>query len=631
MFRCALLAVLPVLALALATATADAEATSAPPRDLDTHHLFQRPASRKAWEARREEVRRRILFSAGLWPMPEKTPLHPRVTGRTIGPDYVIENVAIETLPGFYLCGNVYLPRGKRGPFPGIVNPHGHWGAGRLTMEPDVPRADPPPAPPAPGKANLVAIGVSLARQGFVCFAYDMVGYVDTRQIDHRFAGSLRPWLWAVSLNGLQLWNSIRAVDYLASRPEVDARRIGCTGASGGGTQTFELAAVDDRIAAAAPVNMISAMMQGGCLCENGPGLRVGTDNVEIGALMAPRPLLLVSCTGDWTRNVPREEWPAIRKVYELYGAADRTAVVQFNYGHNYNVESREAVYAWFGRWLKGDSDASHYRERPFEVDVVHLRVWRDDAPAPDDAKDADALLAALIQRTEKRLDDLWPASREGMRRFRSVYGPALATALAVDAPAAARSKGRPGALVVAAPGDERAVEELAAGLRAHHGEVQTLILPIAPDDPGKLWNAFFSTYNRTPAGDRVQRIVDAARGVRSAGGRVDLVGVGAAGRFALLAAAVSPDVRRVVADLAGFDESSDEAYIADLYAPGLRAAGGLPAAAVLCAPMPLCLLRAAPSFPVERVRQACAAAGGACRIEAGGLSPAEIVTWLDR
>src|SRR2546423_1855293 len=129
--------------------------TTDKPRDLDTHHLFTPPSSRGAWEARKGELRRQILFSAGLWPMPRKTPLHPQVTGRIEGPDYIIENVAIETTPGFYLGGNLYLPKGKRGPFPGIVNPHGHWEHGRLEMQPDVPKAD-PAGPMGEGRGNLV-------------------------------------------------------------------------------------------------------------------------------------------------------------------------------------------------------------------------------------------------------------------------------------------------------------------------------------------------------------------------------------------------------------------------------------------------------------------------------------------
>jgi len=137
------------------------------------------------------------------------------------GPDFTVESVAIETRPGFFLCGSLYRPKGRTGPFPAIVNPHGHWTHGRLEQQPDVPPAAPPPAPPAPGRGDLVAIGVNLARQGYVVFAYDAVGYNDTDAVPHTFAHSLEPWLWNVSLMGLQLWNSIRAIDYVASLPDV--------------------------------------------------------------------------------------------------------------------------------------------------------------------------------------------------------------------------------------------------------------------------------------------------------------------------------------------------------------------------------------------------------------------------
>src|SRR5687768_13895480 len=220
-----------------------------PPRDLNTPHLFKPPLRRADWEARARDLRRQILFAAGLWPMPERTPLNPRVTGRMELPDCIIENIALETLPGFWLCGNLYLPRtapssGGTRRFPAIANSHGHWGKGRLHREEDAPINDPPPAKTGQGRPDQVAIGLNLARAGIVVYAYDMVGYNDTNALSHGFAGKPDPWLWNISLLGLQLWNSLRVVDYLQSRPEVDKDRIGATGASGGGTQTFLLAAV---------------------------------------------------------------------------------------------------------------------------------------------------------------------------------------------------------------------------------------------------------------------------------------------------------------------------------------------------------------------------------------------------
>ncbi len=605
-------------------------------RDLHTHHLFRPPASRRAWEERARELRARILFSAGLWPAPPKTPLRPRVTGRTQGPDYTIENVAIETYPGFYLCGNLYRPRGKKGPFPAIVNPHGHWRNGRLEMQPDEPPAAPAPAPPGKGRANLVAIGVNLARQGFVVFAYDMVGYNDTVQIPgHRqFASGPEPWLWSISLLGLQLWNSLRAVDYLQSLPDVDRGRIGATGASGGATQAFLLAAVDQRIKAAVPVNMISAQMQGGCLCENAPGLRVGTDNVEIGALMAPRPLLLVAATGDWTKNNPREEWPAIKKVYDLYDAGDRTAVVQFNYGHNYNVESRQAMYAWFGRWLQNNADA--FQEKPFTLDPQTLRVWDERTPPPAGAPGEPELIRQLRNLSEKQLAARWPGDEAGGKRLRQTMAPALRLALAVHPPAVAKGRraaprtDKKAALVVALAAEQGAQNSLRDAL----GEkgYEAVLLPLAPieDSPDRLWDNFFTTYNRTPLGERVQEIVDALASVKARGDApAAVVGVGPAGLWTLFARGLFPGAGRTVVDAAGFDNRDDAAYVRRLYAPGLRRAGDVRTAALLVAPAALCLYNTGTAFQTDAITAGCRALRAPLRIERGPLSPAQIAAWL--
>src|SRR5262249_40750381 len=265
---------------------------------------FQMPVyrTRAEWEARAAHLRRQILAAAGLLPLPERNPLNPRFSGRIDKDGYTVEKVLLETQPGFYLGGNLYRPRGKSGKLPGIASPHGHWDYGRLENTDTV---------SVPGRS------INLARQGYVVFTYDMLGYNDTIQTPHDFGGP-REDLWSFNALGLPLWNSMRVIDFLQSLPDVDPDRIAVTGASGGGTQTFLVSAVDPRVKVAAPVNMISAIMQGGA-CESAPGLRLGTFNVEIGALMAPRPLLMVSASGDWTRNTPKDEYPAIRSIYELY------------------------------------------------------------------------------------------------------------------------------------------------------------------------------------------------------------------------------------------------------------------------------------------------------------------------
>jgi hypothetical protein len=171
--------------------------------------------------------------------------------------------------------------------------------------------------------------------------------------------------------------NSLRAIDYLISLDEVDKNRIAVTGASGGGTQTYGIMAVDERVKVAAPVNMLSAHFQGGCLCENAANLRIGFSNLEYAALMAPRPLMMVSCTGDWTAETLRVEYPALRSIYELYNQPERLGVVQIDAGHNYNRQSREAVYAWFGRWMLGNKNADQLKKKSSTSRRINCGICR--------------------------------------------------------------------------------------------------------------------------------------------------------------------------------------------------------------------------------------------------------------
>jgi dienelactone hydrolase len=322
-------------------------------RTLDTPWHFDPPGDAAAWQARARVLREQVLVAAGLWPLPEKRPLHAQVFGRLERGDHSVEKVYFESHPGFYVTGNLYRPLGRTGPFPGVLSPHGHWDYGRLENG---------ALGSEPGRA------ISLARQGYVVFTYDMVGYNDSGQVDHRL---LDPRLaqWGIGSLSLHLWNSIRSLDFLESLPDVDRSRLACTGASGGGTQTFLLAAVDERVRVAAPVNMISHTMQGGDVCENAPNLRLDASNMELAALTAPRPMIMVSATGDWTKDTPRVEFPAVQAIYRLLGAGDRVETVQIDADHNYNRESREAVYAFFGRHVLGlgAADASALREREYE------------------------------------------------------------------------------------------------------------------------------------------------------------------------------------------------------------------------------------------------------------------------
>ena len=544
------------------------------PRDLDTFHLFDKPERKYEWETRAAAVRTRIQLACGLLPERHKCALNPIVTATFESDGVRIENVAIQTIDGFWLCGNVYRPL-SGGPFPAVVNPHGHWAAGRRTREADVPR-NAPGERLAAGKADLVQLAVSLARQGFLVLAYDMVGYNDTLQASHSMAGTTTDWMWGVSLLGLQTWNSIRVLDYLDTRPDVDKKRIGVTGASGGGSQAFILAALDNRVQCSVPVNMVSTTMQGGCLCENAPGLRVDTDNVEIAALFAPKPQFLVSCLGDWSKTTPKVEGPAIRNVYQLYGATSAVGWDQFPYGHNYNRESREAMTKWMCRWLQGRPDAD-VTEHPTSLDPERLRVFT--AQRNVGLQNENAGVRALhTQATGERKRFIARGIR-GSRKWNEEATRWLQTSLAIVPPIVRRSS--TGGAAIIAVGSE-ALQVARASAKAG-----TTVIGIDVSSIGfgtDQWKSFHSTYNRPVIGQKVAAIVDAWAKAQASHQNVSFVGIGDDAPLVVFAAAVigTQLTGTVSADFLRADTDSDAYWSSDRYAPGLRAIGDLHSAALV-------------------------------------------------
>src|SRR5207244_3664311 len=206
------------------------------------------------------------------------------------------------------------------------------------------------------------------------------------------------------SLMVLQTWNSIRALYFLLTLPEVDARRIGVTGASGGGTQTFMLCAVDDRPAVAFPAVMVSTAMQGGCICENCSYLRIGAGNIDLAGLFAPKPLGM-SGANDWTIDIETKGLPELKKLYGLYQAEDKVMAKCFpQFGHNYNQVSRELMYNWFNKHLQlGQPEP--VAEKPFEpVPPKELSVYDAEHPEPTDAVNAERLRQYLTEASDRQV-----------------------------------------------------------------------------------------------------------------------------------------------------------------------------------------------------------------------------------
>jgi hypothetical protein len=304
-------------------------------------HLDQLLASYptlQIWENRKTELRKCFLEQLRLSPLPKKTPLNPIITPIRIYDGYSVENVAIETLPGVYLCGSLYRPSKGKVPFAAVLCPHGHFSNPDMNLYGRY----------RPDQQYRCA---TLARMGAVVFSYELFAWGESLlQVDkeaHKTGLALT----------MQTLNSMRVIDFLTTLSYVDPKRIGVTGASGGGTQTFLVTALDDRVTVSVPVVMVSSYFFGGCPCESGLPIHscsdLGTNNAEIAAMASPRPMLVVSDGADWTQNVPKIEFPYLQKVYSLYGKQENVVNIHLaTEGHDYGVSKRLAMYDFMARHL---------------------------------------------------------------------------------------------------------------------------------------------------------------------------------------------------------------------------------------------------------------------------------------
>jgi dienelactone hydrolase len=409
--------------------------------DVDHPAMFEPHYSDKArWEKRAVELREQIKVAEGLWPEPAHTPLNAVIHGKIERDGYTVEKVFFASMPGHYVSGNLYRPTGRAGKLPAVLCPHGHWANGRLyeNSEANAKKDIASGAEKTMESARypLQARCAGLARLGCVVFMYDMIGNADSQAIVHRVGFTDREAVLRLqSFMGLQTWNSVRSLDFVCSLPEVDTSRIAVTGASGGGTQTLLISAIDDRVAVSVPAVMTSESMQGGCICENSPLLRIDTNNAEIAALFAPKPLAMTSAD-DWTVELRWKGFPQIRDIYKLYGAANNTTAWYRSFPHNYNQVNRELMYNFLNQYLKLGQGAPGevLTEKPFvPVPPAELHVYDKDHPLPADSTDAAGVRKQMTADSDRQLAALAKDPTE----YRKIVGPALAAMIADHLPTA--------------------------------------------------------------------------------------------------------------------------------------------------------------------------------------------------
>jgi len=423
--------------------TKPADARLKPLRKLDDKlHPWVPPTTKAAWESEASRIREQLLISNGLWPMPEKTPLTPVISDKIDRGDYTIEKVYFASRPGHYVTGSLYRPKKSEGKVPGILCPHGHWPDGRYYDAGDKGAAE-QLASGAEDFASgahspLQARFAQLARMGCVVFHYDMVGYADSRVVSHRTEfNDVEASLRLQNKMGLQTWNSLRSLDFITALPDVDPTRIGVTGASGGGTQTFMLCALDPRPVVAFPAVMVSTDMQGGCHCENADYLRIGINNVAIAALFAPRPLGMVGAD-DWTINIETSGLPELKQIYSLYGNADLVAAKTYKqFGHNYNQWSRELMYRWFATHLKLAPNASVDQLDFWPLTTAQLTIFDEHHPVPADALQSPELRQKMTEESTAAWQAVLPKSKSDLATYKKSIGPVLGVAFDHGLPAA--------------------------------------------------------------------------------------------------------------------------------------------------------------------------------------------------
>ncbi|AYD47656.1 acetylxylan esterase [Arachidicoccus soli] len=284
----------------------------------------------KSFDLRRDSLRSELYKALQLSPLPAKPNSKPILTPLRIYKGYSVQNIAIEILPGLYINGSIYRPLSIKGKIPVMLSPDGHWDLQRYRPDCQIRCA-------------------TLARMGIMAYSYDLFAWGESllqfKSADHQKSLS----------QTIQTLGAIRILDYVCGLKEVDTSRVGISGGSGGGSHTALMAALDQRIKLSAPVVSISSYFYGGCPCESGMPIFQcggGTDYVELAAMAAPHPQLIVSDGSDWTAQMPEHDFPYLQKIYSYYEQQQNVENVHLaNEFHDYGISKRLALYHFVAKF----------------------------------------------------------------------------------------------------------------------------------------------------------------------------------------------------------------------------------------------------------------------------------------
>ena len=365
------------------------------------------------WQAERDELHRQLREMLGLDPWPERTPLQAEITGLVEHDDFTVEKVAFQSLPQLYVSGNLYLPKQREGRLPAVLYLCGH---GRVAKN----------GVSYGNKTHYQHHPAWFARHGFVCLAIDTIQLGEIEGLHH---GTHREGMWwwnsrGYTPAGVEAWNAIRALDYLASRQEVDESRMGATGRSGGGAYSWWVAALDERVRAAVPVagitdlqnHVVDGVVEGHCDCM----FMVNTyrwDYARVAALVAPRPLLIANTDSDniFPLDGVYRIHEQVRHIYRLHDAEKQLGLLITPGPHSDTQDLQVPAFRWMCHYLKqDDTPIAAAAEKFFEPE--QLKIWND-LPADERTSRIHETFVPAVENPPPQDAEQWANMRDGWRR----------------------------------------------------------------------------------------------------------------------------------------------------------------------------------------------------------------------